>query len=254
MQKTVIITGGTKGIGAGIAEEFIAAGWSTVLGARHDNGLANDLGKGCCFHAMDVSKASHHIAAIEFAMNWTGRFDVYVNCAGLSAWRDIGNIDPEFWNTMVATNLTGTLWGCQAATAAFIRSKTSGSIVNVSSLAGKRGSARNSAYCATKFGVNGITQSLAKELGSAGIRVNAVCPVYVATPGVLEALAEEASPAKTAGEGIQRYLEEFAQSNAALQRLPRAHEVGELCVYLASKGAGAITGQCINVDCGVLPQ
>ncbi len=126
------------------------------------------------------------------------------------------------------------------------------SSVNVSSLAGKRGSANNAAYCAAKFGVNGLTQALAKELGAAGIRVNAVCPVYVETDGLAEALAEPNSPA--GGGEVDEYLAGFAHDNAALGRLPTAGEVAELCWYLASAPAAAVTGQCINVDCGVLPQ
>jgi 3-oxoacyl-[acyl-carrier protein] reductase/meso-butanediol dehydrogenase/(S,S)-butanediol dehydrogenase/diacetyl reductase len=127
-----------------------------------------------------------------------------------------------------------------------------GVIINISSLAGKRGSANNSVYCATKFGVNGITQSLAKELGPMGIRVNAVCPVYLQTPGLKTALRDKYSPSK--GKAIGSYLKKFADENAALHRLPEAEEVANLCLFLASASASAITGQCINVDCGVLPQ
>lgn len=252
MSGTVIITGGTKGIGAGIAKQFHDNGWSVLITARSDNGFAATLGERARFQTMDAGTAADHAAAIDTALDWTGTFDAYVNCAGFSGWRGVADIDEEFWQTMVATNLTGTLWGCQAAAAAFQNAGRGGSIVNVSSLAGKRGSARNTAYCATKFGVNGITQSLAKELGSAGVRVNAVCPVYVETPGVLEALEDPRSPA--GGADVATYLAEFAAAQAALGRLPRADEVGALCLYLASDAASAVTGQCINVDCGVLPQ
>lgn len=252
MSGTVIITGGTKGIGAGIARQFHDAGWSVLITARNDNGFAGSLGERARFRAMEAGVATDHAAAVADALNWTGALDAYVNCAGFSGWRAVADINEGFWQTMVATNLSGTLWGCQAAAEAFQRTSRSGTIVNVSSLAGKRGSARNTAYCATKFGVNGITQSLAKELGPAGIRVNAVCPVYVETPGVLEALEDPASPA--GGGDVPAYLAEFAAAQAALQRLPRADEVGALCLFLASDAASAVTGQCINVDCGVLPQ
>jgi 3-oxoacyl-[acyl-carrier protein] reductase/meso-butanediol dehydrogenase/(S,S)-butanediol dehydrogenase/diacetyl reductase len=119
-------------------------------------------------------------------------------------------------------------------------------------LAGKRGSANNSVYCATKFGVNGITQALAKELGSAGIRVNAVCPVYVRTEGLNEALEEAVSP--TSGADTAAYLAAFATAQSALGVLPTAEQVAATCVFLASPAAAAITGQCLNVDCGVMPQ
>ncbi len=155
----------------------------------------------------------------------------------------------QFWDKMLNTNLKGTFWGCKTA-AEYL--SPGGSIINVSSLAGKRGSANNSVYCASKFGVNGITQALAKELGPKGIRVNAVCPVYVETSGLLEALENPDAPSR--GQETDAYLQEFAKANAALQRLPHGSEVADLCLYLASPAASAITSQCINVDCGVLPQ
>jgi 3-oxoacyl-[acyl-carrier protein] reductase/meso-butanediol dehydrogenase/(S,S)-butanediol dehydrogenase/diacetyl reductase len=182
-------------------------------------------------------------------VEWTGRLDVLVNNAGYSAWRPLAEIDEAFWNEMIATNLKGVLFASQAAVAHMERDAV---IVNISSLAAKRGSANNSVYCASKFGVNGITQSLAKELGPRGIRVNAVCPVYVRTSGLDEALEDSRSPA--AGRDVSAYLSEFAASQAALGRLPTGEQVAQACLFLASPAAGAITGQCINVDCGVLPQ
>ena len=125
-----------------------------------------------------------------------------VNNAGLSAWRPLHEIDEAFWQDMVDTNLKSVLFACQAAAPNLPRG---GSIINISSLAGKRGSANNSVYCSTKFGVNGITQALAKELGTLGIRVNAVCPVYVHTDGLEEALREKHSP--TGSQDISGYLD-----------------------------------------------
>jgi 3-oxoacyl-[acyl-carrier protein] reductase/meso-butanediol dehydrogenase/(S,S)-butanediol dehydrogenase/diacetyl reductase len=127
-----------------------------------------------------------------------------------------------------------------------------GSIINVSSMAAKRGTANNAVYCAAKFGVNGITQALAKELGPRGIRVNAVCPVLVTTEGLTEALVQEYAPAH--GSSVEEFLHGFERSNSALGRLPTADEVAQVCLFLASPAASAITGQCPNVDCGVFPQ
>jgi len=186
---------------------------------------------------------------VDTARAWVGGLDVYVNNAGFSGWRSVGSVDESFWNTMIDTNLKGLFWGCKAAAAIM---GEGGVIVNISSLAGKRGSANNSVYCASKFGVNGVTQALAKELGSRGIRVNALCPVYIQTSGLLEALDDPQSPTK--GEDAEEYFEEFKHSNTALDRLPLGQEVADLCLYLASEKASAVTGQCINVDCGVLPQ
>ena len=183
------------------------------------------------------------------AVAFGGPINLWINNVGISGWRPLGKIDEKFWNKMVDTNLKSTLFGCQAALPYM---QKGGVIINISSLAGKRGSANNSVYCATKFGVNGITQSLAKELGPRGIRVNAVCPVYLQTPGLESALREKYSPSN--GKAVGNYLKKFATENAALHRLPEAEEVANLCLFLASPAASAITGQCINVDCGVLPQ
>lgn len=246
---TVIITGGNKGIGASIAKVFYGHGYNVVVGARSVAGPISGLGRRVFFNKMDVCEESGHKKLVEVAIELTGRLDVYINCAGISMWRPVKDIDEEFWNTLIDTNLKGVFWGCKAAAAVL---KKGGCIINISSLAGKRGSANNSVYCASKFGVNGITQALAKELGPKDIRVNAVCPVYVQTKGVLNALDDKDSPA--GGKDIGVYLQKFAAENAALRRLPTADEVAQVCLFLASSQASAITGQCINVDCGVLSQ
>jgi len=245
----VVITGGTKGIGAAIAREFYQAEMQVVIGARSDNGFAGKLGSRARFVLMDVRKETDHQKAVVAALKWTGRLDVYVNCAGFSQWESVEKVAERFWDEMIDTNLKGTFWGCKTAGKHLSRN---GCIINVSSLAGKRGSANNSVYCASKFGVNGLTQALAKEYGLRGIRVNAVCPVYVETKGLLEALAEKKSPAQ--GKDIKEYLMNFVKGQSALGRLPTAQEVAQVCLFLASDAASAITGQSINVDCGVLPQ
>jgi NAD(P)-dependent dehydrogenase (short-subunit alcohol dehydrogenase family) len=247
--RTVIITGGSRGIGAAISEAFHAAGHHVVIAGRTDTGLAVALGQRARFFSTDVRHPQALRALVRQTLDWTGRLDVLVNNAGVSAWRPLAEIDEAFWQDMVDTNLKSVLFACQAVAPHLPRG---GSIINISSLAGKRGSANNSVYCATKFGVNGITQSLAKELGPLGIRVNAVCPVYVSTAGLEDALRETHSP--TGGQDTAAYLASFAATQSALGVLPTAAQVAETCVFLASSAADAITGQCLNVDCGVLPQ
>jgi 3-oxoacyl-[acyl-carrier protein] reductase/meso-butanediol dehydrogenase/(S,S)-butanediol dehydrogenase/diacetyl reductase len=246
---TVIITGGTKGIGAEISRKFLKEGWQVLIAARKKSELATESHKHLRFQSMDVRREIDHHSLVKTALDWSGSLDCYINCAGFSQWAPINNVDEELLNRMIDINLKGTFWGCKVA-AEYLSS--GGAIVNVSSLAGKRGSSNNSVYCASKFGVNGITQSLAKELGPRGIRVNAVCPVYVETPGLLKALENLDSPPR--GQDTAQYLKDFSESNTAMGRLPRGNEIADLCFYLTSSQASAITGQCINVDCGVLPQ
>lgn len=246
--KTVVITGGNRGIGLSITEAFVDAGYAVTVGARQEAGLAKRFGKKVTFVPVDVSQQSAHQVLVEHARRDTGALDVYINNAGFSEWRPIAEIDEQFLDQLLGTNLKGAFWGCKAALASMA---AGGSVINISSLAGKRGSANNSAYCASKFGMNGLTQALAKEVGSRGIRVNAVCPVLIPTDGLVEALKSPHAPANGDPQG---FITRFGVDNAALKRLPSGPEVAAMCLFLASDAASAITGQCINVDCGVFPQ
>jgi len=247
-KKTVVITGGNRGIGLSITEAFIDAGYFVVVGARQELGLTKRFAEKILFVPTDVRDELAHARLVDAAIERTGSVDVYVNNAGFSEWRPIENIDSAFLDDILNTNLKGVFWGCKAASKVMLEGAN---IINISSLASKRGTANNSAYCASKFAVNGLTQALAKEIGPRGIRVNALCPVLVPTDGLLEALKGPFAPAKGDPEG---FLSRFAVENSALKRLPTGTEVGAMCILLSSGAASAITGQCINVDCGVLPQ
>ena len=247
-KKSVVVTGGNSGIGLKITEAFINAGYFVVVGARRDLNLSEKFGDNVSFISMDVSDHDAHINLTNEAISKTGQLDVYINNAGFSEWRPIGDIDNNFLDNIISTNLKGAFWGCKAASMVM---KDGSSIINISSIAGKRGSTNNSAYCATKFGMNGLTQSLAKELGPSGIRVNAVCPVIVETDGLIEALKSPSSPAYP---NPKEFILNFKKNNAALGRLPSGEEIASMCLMLASESTSAVTGQCINVDCGVFPQ
>ena len=247
-KKTVVITGGNRGIGLSITEAFVDAGYMVFVGARQEAGLSARFGDRVIFVPIDVRHENAHFEIVKKATDAYGRLDVFINNAGYSEWRPIERIDEAFLSDIIATNLKGAFWGCKAASNVM---KIGGSIINISSIAGKRGSLNNSAYVATKFGMNGLTQSLAKELGARGIRVNGVCPVLVQTDGLLEALK---SPSAPGGGDSESFISKFTSDNAALKRLPTGPEVASMCLYLASDAASAITGQNINVDCGVFPQ
>jgi 3-oxoacyl-[acyl-carrier protein] reductase/meso-butanediol dehydrogenase/(S,S)-butanediol dehydrogenase/diacetyl reductase len=248
-RKTVVITGGGRGMGAVLSKRFFDAGYHVVIIARTDSGMAATMGDRGLFIKADLRNISEIKAAFDNAIRWSGKINVLINNAGYSGWRPLEEIDEAFWDDMIDTNLKGLLFSTQAACTSLVNGD---SIINISSLAGKRGSANNSVYCAAKFGVNGITQSLAKELGAKGIRVNAVCPVYIRTAGLEEALNEQYSPSN--GADLTAFLADFARTQTALGVLPTEEQVASTCLFLASEIAGAITGQCINVDCGVMPQ
>ena len=246
-RRVAAITGGTKGIGLAAAQLFQRRGYHVAVCSRSPRSGALPA---LMWHArLDVRRQAALRRFVTQVLRQFGQLDVLVNCAGISRWRPVERIDEFFAREILETNVLGTLWGCAAAAAVM---KSGSCIVNVSSLAGKRGSANNSIYCASKFAVNGLTQSLAKELGPRGIRVNAVCPVYVETEQILGALAESWSPAH--GQEVAMYLASFASTQTALGRLPLAQEVAEVIYMLAGPSATALTGQCVNVDCGTFPQ
>ncbi|NDB04035.1 MAG: SDR family oxidoreductase [Flavobacteriaceae bacterium] len=249
MKRSVVITGGNRGIGRSITESYVKAGYTVIVGARTEKNIQAIDPKNVIFQSIDVRDEAAHVTLAEMAINATGRLDAWVNNAGVSAWKPIDEIDEAFFDELMGINLKGAFWGCKVA--AQHMTGAGGSIINISSIAGKRGSANNAMYCATKFGMNGLTQSLCKELGPKQIRVNALCPVLIETDGLMEALSEPDAPG---GDDAQAFLTNFKMANSALGRLPTGADVGNMTVFLASVAASGITGQCINVDCGVFPQ
>ena len=248
MSNTVIITGGSKGIGWELVQTYARNGYKVISGARSiREEIPEDISENIKQVVANVKKREDHVNLVKIALDWTNNLDCYINNAGFSEWRPIALVNEDFIKDMFETNLYGYFWGAQAAATAL---KPGGSILNMSSLAAKRGTPNNSVYSATKFGVTGLTQSLCKELGPKGIRVNAVCPVLVETPGLVDALNQKDSPAN--GDS-SLFLTNFSASQTALGRLPSAKEVAQLCLFLTSKNASGISGQSINVDCGVLP-
>ena len=247
-KKTAIITGGLKGIGLSISQGFLKAGYDVVVGSRNYINVINTDDNNFYFVETDVRFENNHINLVKQAIKLTGRIDVYINNAGYSEWKSIEQIDDQFLNNILDTNLKSAFWGAKSAIKYI---EENGSIINISSIAGKRGSANNSAYSASKFAMNGLTQSLSKEFGPKGIRVNALCPVLITTDGLIEALKKDNSPING---DPHKFINDFAKNNSALLRMPTGEELANMCVFLASPGASAITGQCINVDCGVFPQ
>lgn len=244
--RTIIVTGGSKGIGLDIANYFSSLGDKVVIGSRSKP--LQSCTKNLIHHYLDASVESSISDFITYASSISGSIDVLVNNAGLSRWESINNISYEFLDLIFRTNL----FSCFFTTKYSIPFMSPGSsIVNISSIAGKRGSSNNSAYVASKFALNGFTQSMAKELGTFNIRVNSICPVLISTPGLLDALSDPSSPAK--GDPMS-FLSTFTETQSALGRLPSGLDVAKFCYFLASNDASSITGQNINLDCGVFPQ
>jgi NAD(P)-dependent dehydrogenase (short-subunit alcohol dehydrogenase family) len=248
MKKTVLITGGNKGIGLNITDVFNTNKFNIYVASRTIGNLDSLEIKNFKHVKTDIRVEEEIKNFIDLAYQETSRIDILINNAGFSEWRPIEKIDDEFLDDILSTNLKSVFYTCKYSLR-FL--KKNSSIINISSIAGKRGSANNSAYSATKFGINGLTQSLAKELGPRGIRVNSICPVLIKTDGLLDALKSPFAPGK--GNGLE-FIDNFCKENSALGRMPSGKDVANLCLFLASHSSCSITGQNINLDCGVFPQ
>ncbi len=244
IKNSIIITGGNKGIGLEITKSFLNQNYTVIVGGRSQIKLRD---KNLFFVKCDLTKYSSHEKLVKIAKKNSSNLVAYINNIGISEWRKIERVENKFLNKMINTNLISYFWGCKVAKK-YIKK---GSIINISSIAGKRGSKNNSVYSATKFAVNGMTQSLAKEFGSKNLRVNAVCPVLIKTSGLVQALKKKDSPGYR---NVQSFLNKFKINNVALKDFPKAKDVGDLCIFLVSNKSKSITGQCINLDSGVFPQ
>jgi 3alpha(or 20beta)-hydroxysteroid dehydrogenase len=187
--RVALVTGGARGIGAATVRALHGAGANVVVAdvgdARGDK-LAEELGDRARFVHLDVTDEMAWDAAIASTLESFGSLDVLVNNAGIANAAPIEHMTTAKWNAAIGVNLTGVFFGCRAVVpvmkAQFAESGRGGSIVNVSSVDGMRGSPGVHAYTASKWGVRGLTKSLAVELGPSGIRVNSVHPGFVRTP------------------------------------------------------------------------
>lgn len=245
-KKVVVVTGGSAGIGFVIVQKYLKEGYFVFSVARR---TIDSLSKDHIHLTADLSLWSENVRIATLIQSKVECVNTLVNNVGKSEWKSLEKISHEFLKKMFSLNVDSYF----AMTKSLLDTFSVGSsIINISSMAGKRGSANNSVYSATKFAVNGFTQSLAKELGPRGIRVNALCPVLVESEGLSLALEQSEAPAEKVG--IEIFLQQFTASQSALNRLPSAEDVANFCIFLSSKYANSITGQCINIDCGVFPQ
>lgn len=240
--RVVLITGANGRLGLAIASAFLAEAIDAVvwLGVRTRRDAAEAL---VAQHPdrvrlidLEVTSGADWSRAVAEIVTRDGRLDVLVNNAGHHADGLLAQMSDDSWNSVIATNLTGTFLGCRAVMTAMIGQR-GGRIVNVSSLSALLAPAGQANYAAAKAGVVALTQSLAKEVARIGITVNAVCPGYVET----EALASMPPEARTA-----------AVAKVPMRRFARPEEIAATVRFLASPEAAYVTGAVLKADGGIL--
>jgi NAD(P)-dependent dehydrogenase (short-subunit alcohol dehydrogenase family) len=244
----VLVTGAARGIGAAIARTLAAEGATlTLLGRRADTleRLASELPGSHGIAVADVSEPGQVQAAFEQARAQRGPVAILINNAGQAESAPFGKTSLELWNRMLAVNLTGSFLCAQAALPDMLAAGR-GRIVNIASTAGQRGYAYVAAYAAAKHGVIGLTRSLALEVATKGVTVNAVCPGYTETDILKDSIANVV--AKT-GRSEDEARAAFAASNPQ-QRIVQPEQVADAVRWLCGDGASAVTGQAISVSGG----
>lgn len=249
--KIAAITGGTAGLGRGIAEAFLAEGASVALMARNkEKGqrVLDELGVGdrAIFIAGDAMEQADIEGFIDQTVTHFGAIDILVNNAGGAGdLQPMVNLSDEAFDQAMKWNVYSTFWATRRALRPMLERK-SGRIINISSMEGKHGKPIFTAYTAAKHAINGMTKSLAREVGADGITVNAICPGMVITD-----IIRENGPlvAKTMGMELDEMINLFAQESA-IKRPNTVEEVAAVALLLASHEGGGITGAMISVDGG----
>ena len=233
MTNTLVITGGSKGLGWAIAEKYLQNGWTVISGSRSTRPTIEASYQDRFRQIeMDVRDRAAHKALVGAAIAWTGQVDCFINNAGFSEWRPIAEIDEEFLNSILETNLMGYFWGSKAAAQGL---KPGGSIINISSVAAIHPTPDVIPYTAAKAGLNAMTIGFAQTLGP-HVRVNCIMP------GSFRTDISKAWNWDLVDQGMKRI---------AMKRVGEPHEIVGAALFLASDASSYMTGSVFTVDGGI---
>jgi 3-oxoacyl-[acyl-carrier protein] reductase len=240
--KIAIVTGASRGIGSAIAHNLSKAGAKVVLISRSidalksvESEIKSNGGEAISITA-DVSNLESFTNAISQVVETWGTVDILINNAGITKDNIILRLKEEDWDAVIDINLKGCFNGIKAVTRSMLKAR-SGRIINITSVIGLIGNSGQSNYAASKAGILGLTKSIAKELGSRNITVNAIAPGYIQTEMT---------------DNLDQTSKDNLMKSIPLQRLGKPEEIASLVCFLASEEAAYITGQTLNVDGGMV--
>ena len=250
--KTVVVTGASRGIGAAMAQRFAADGAAVMVSSNEACAAVAETiraagGRAAAFVA-DVTDKAQVKALYDAAERAFGGIDVSIQNAGVITIARIEDLPEADWNRVLAVNTTGVFLCCQEAIARMRRHGRGGRLINMASGQARQGFIYTPHYAASKFGVVGLTQSLAKEVAAEGITVNAICPGIIET----EMWAyNDAAWGKLLGDYGPGELMADWVSKIPIGRVGRGQDVAGVAAFLAGSDAAYMTGQTLNVDGGM---
>jgi 3-oxoacyl-[acyl-carrier protein] reductase len=236
--QVALVTGGSRGIGRAIAATLADKGVDVVITGRHEDtarATAKELGDKVSGVAMDVSDHDVVDRTIKSVVAERGRIDILVNNAGITRDNLLMRMKPDDWDAVMSTNVNGLYYCSQAVLRPMIRQR-SGRIINMSSVVAAMGNAGQVNYAASKAAILGFTKSLAREVASRNVTVNAVAPGYIETDMT---------------KGLPSDAKDALQEAIPMHRIGQPDEVAAAVLYLASAGAGYVTGQVLHVNGGL---